>query len=77
MAKKKDGAELVMVPVAITSKIDGFRRAGRAHAAKRTIWPPGTWTEKQLDQLKAEPILIVEVLPAGETGAKPEETEKE
>lgn len=62
----KSGQEPVMVPVAITAKVDGFRRAGRGHSAKRTIWPPGTFTEQQLAQLKAEPMLVVEVLPAEE-----------
>jgi len=68
----KSGQELVMVPVAITAKVDGFRRAGQGHSAKRTIWPAGTFTERQLAQLQAEPMLIVEILTEGEGGGSNE-----
>lgn len=61
--KRKDaGLEPVNAPIAITAKKDGFRRAGRAHSAQRTIWPAKTFNQAQLAQLQAEPMLVVEVL---------------
>jgi hypothetical protein len=49
------------MPVKITSKKDGFRRAGRAHSGTVTH-PDGTFTKKELESLKAEAMLEVEII---------------
>jgi hypothetical protein len=46
--------------VRITSKIDGFRRAGRAHSATPTTVPASDFTDTELDALRGEPMLTVE-----------------
>ena len=51
------------MPIIITSKRDGFRRCGVAHAARPTFWPDGRWSEAELAQLQAEPMLVVEIEP--------------
>jgi hypothetical protein len=48
------------MPVIITAKRDGFRRCGLAHPAKPVEHPDGTFTDEQLDILKAEPMLVVQ-----------------
>jgi len=48
--------------IRIKSKRDGFRRAGRAHPAAWTEHPDRAFTKKQLARLKAEPMLMVEVV---------------
>ena len=50
--------------VQITAKKDGFRRAGVAHPAVMTEYADGTFTDEQLAQLKAEPMLTVKVIKA-------------
>ena len=45
--------------IIITSKREGFRRCGVAHAAGPTQWPDDRWTEAELDALMAEPMLTV------------------
>lgn len=47
------------MPIVITSKQDGFRRAGIAHPAKPTEHPDDRFDEEQLAALEAEPMLIV------------------
>lgn len=49
--------------IRITSKIDGFRRAGVAHPAAPTEYPDDKFNKEQLAALKAEPMLIVELVP--------------
>lgn len=51
--------------IIITAKVDGFRRAGMAHPARATEHPDGTFTPKQLAQLRAEPMLVVVERPDG------------
>ncbi|WP_316347618.1 HI1506-related protein [Desulfuromonas acetoxidans] len=51
--------------IKITSKKAGFRRCGIAHPTTATEYPDGKFTEKQLKQLQAEPMLVIEVI-AGE-----------
>lgn len=46
--------------IVITSKREGFRRCGVAHAAGPTQWPDDRWTEAELDALMAEPMLTVD-----------------
>lgn len=56
--------------IRITSKIDGFRRAGVAHPAAPTEYPDDEFSKEQLAALKAEPMLIVELRP--KVSEKPE-----
>ena len=48
--------------IRITSKQDGFRRGGIAHSASPTDYPDSRFTAKELETLKAEPMLVVEVV---------------
>jgi hypothetical protein len=50
------------MPVRITSKRDGFRRCGIEHPAQPAVYPDGRFTDEELARLKAEPMLIVEVI---------------
>lgn len=64
------------MPIIITSKQDGFRRGGQVHTRTPTTWPDATFTPAQLDQIKADPMLTVEITkltPAkgGKTTPKP------
>lgn len=45
--------------ITITSKREGFRRAGMAHPAKPTTYPDNKFTAEQLKDLKSEPMLVV------------------
>jgi hypothetical protein len=54
--------------IRITSRVDGFRRAGVVHPATPTEHDDGTFDAKQIAALKAEPMLTVEDL--GEDGKK-------
>lgn len=49
--------------IRITSKKDGFRRAGMAHPATTKEYPDGHFKPEQLKALRAEPMLVVEELP--------------
>ena len=61
--------------IVITSKREGFRRGGVAHAARPVEWPDERWTIDELDALLAEPMLTVELVedpePAGDHGEAP------
>ena len=60
--------------IVITSKREGFRRCGVAHAAGPTQWPDDRWTEAELDALMAEPMLTVDWVenqPAGDATPPP------
>ena len=48
--------------IRITSKKDGFRRCGVAHPGKPTEHPDDRFTKKELERLKDEPMLFVEVI---------------
>ncbi|MGI6542963.1 MAG: HI1506-related protein [Limnochordia bacterium] len=50
------------MPIRITSKKDGFWRCGVQHSSTPTIYPDDRFTPEQLEQLKAEPMLIVDVI---------------
>jgi len=62
--------------IRITSKQDGFRRAGMAHSKEPKEYPDNKFSKEQLAALKAEPMLIVETnvpeteAPAEKTKAK-------
>ncbi len=49
--------------IRITSKKDGFRRAGIAHSSVPADYPDDRFTQEQLATLKAEPMLIVLWMP--------------
>lgn len=49
--------------IQITSKRDKFRRCGVAHPDKPTEHPDDRFTKKELERLKAEPMLFVEIVP--------------
>ena len=48
--------------IVITSKREGFRRCGVAHAARPVEWPDDRWTGDELAALLAEPMLTVELV---------------
>ncbi len=57
--------------IIITSKSEGFRRAGIAHASTPTEYPDDAFTPEQLAALQAEPMLSVVVateVKAGDEG---------
>lgn len=54
------------MPIRITSKRAGFRRCGMPHPAEPTVYPDGRWTEEEMERLRAEPMLVVEVVPEGD-----------
>lgn len=58
--------------IAVTSEIDGFRRAGRAWSRARTVVDADTFSAQQLAALRAEPHLHVIDLPP-----LPQQTEDE
>lgn len=57
------------MPIQITCKKPGFRRAGMAHPA-RAMYPDGHFTPEQMRALQAEPMLVVTEVPATENLAK-------
>ncbi len=48
--------------IIITSKKDGFRRAGLAHPAQATAYPDDRFSPAELAALQAEPLLVVQVV---------------
>ncbi len=52
------------MPVQITAKKDGFRRAGVAHPTVMTEYADDAFTAEQLALLKAEPMLTVKIIKA-------------
>lgn len=61
MAKKKQQQTQKVAGLRVTTKRDGFRRAGRAwHGATEIV--ATELTKEQLHQLKAEPMLTVEAI---------------
>lgn len=59
--------------VTITSKKDGFRRCGVAHAATATEYQDGAFTKQELAELQAEPLLTVVVSKGKTTTARKDE----
>lgn len=47
--------------IEIISKRDGFRRCGVAHPKVSTSYPDGFFTARQIDELVAEPMLVVDM----------------
>ncbi|MCM0081782.1 HI1506-related protein [Geomonas sp. Red32] len=50
-----------MPQIKILSKKDGFRRCGQEHSGLK-VWPDGTFTPAQVEQLKRDPMLVVEIV---------------
>lgn len=48
--------------IRITAKQPNFRRAGIAHSVTPTEYPDNHFTAEQLAALKAEPMLVVEIV---------------
>ena len=48
--------------IEITSKREGFRRAGVAHSVQPTSWPDDAFTKEQLEALRVEKNLQVKVI---------------
>ncbi|MBI9092297.1 MAG: hypothetical protein JEZ12_24040 [Desulfobacterium sp.] len=63
--------------IEIKSIQEGFRRCGMAHSETVTRYPGGTFTDEQLSELKAEPMLMVRDLPDEETISLPECVDEE
>lgn len=64
------------MPIRIRSKRDGFRRCGKAHSSQWTEWPDDAWTAEELERLRAEPMLQVEVVAPAEDPGKPDKNAK-
>lgn len=64
------------MPIIITSKQDGFRRGGQVHTRTPTPWSDDAFTATQLEQIKADPMLTVEITTpaAAKSGTKAAKT---
>ena len=58
--------------IRITSKKDNFARCGIRHPAKPTEYPDARFTSEELERLKAEPMLVVEIFKDGDSPQGPE-----
>lgn len=54
----------------ITSKQEGFRRAGIAHSTQATVHPIDKFSKDQVATLKADPMLVVEEVETNEGKGK-------
>lgn len=59
-------SDLVATHLAVTSRRDGFRRAGRAWSAETVTVAVADFSPGQIEQLLAEPMLTV--VPVAESG---------
>lgn len=64
------------MPIIITSKKHLFRRLGIAHPAQATEYPDGRFTDAQLEILKADPMLTVEIVKTTESTESTEDKEE-
>lgn len=48
--------------IRIKAKVDGFRRCGIRHRAEAVTYPYNVFTDEQIAILKAEPMLVVEII---------------
>jgi hypothetical protein len=62
--------------IRIKSRQDGFRRCGVAHAEALTEHADDAFTAEQLAVLKAEPMLLVEVIDDAKAAADKKTAEK-
>ena len=56
------------MPIEITTKKEGFRRAGVEHCGTQ-VYDDGHFTAEQLEQLKSEAMLVVREVPAAASEA--------
>jgi len=62
-AASKSGKKAARSPkIRVTSRVDGFRRAGKAHPTAPTEHAAGVFSADEFAALQAEPNLIVELL---------------
>lgn len=52
------------VLIRIASRSNGFRRCGIAHSSEPVDYPADRFSESQIEQMKAEPMLMVSVVNA-------------
>lgn len=50
--------------ISVTATKEGFRRAGRAWGLESQVLPVGDFTDEQLEELRAEPRVIVHAVAA-------------
>lgn len=62
--------------IRITAKQDGFRRGGKAHSKNSIDWKDDAFTETQLEELQAEPLLTVEIIEGEPEGNVDEQKEE-
>jgi len=67
-APEKAAAEIKVSKLVVRSQVAGFRRAGRAWPAEEVTVSADEFTEEQIEQLLAEPMLVV--LPVAEKESK-------
>lgn len=53
----------------IISKRDGFRRCGNAHSEAPTFHDPSAFTQAQIDEMSADPMLVVDMVEVDEDGS--------
>lgn len=52
--------------IRVKSRKDGFRRCGVSHAAGWVEYPSDRFTDEEIERLRAEPMLQVEITGNGE-----------
>lgn len=67
---------MIRVPVIITCKKPGFRRCGIAHPAGPVEYPDSRFTPEELERLKKEPKLIVQVTDGKATKPSQKDSER-
>lgn len=67
-ASEKSAAEIKVSKLLVRSQVAGFRRAGRAWPAEEVTVAASEFTAEQIEQLLAEPMLVV--LPVAEEEGK-------
>ena len=58
------------MPIKITSTKDGFRRCGVAHSKQPTVHKDGIFTNEQIETLKNESMLVVEIVDSKSANGK-------
>lgn len=54
------------MPIQITAKRDAFRRCGMAHSDKTQTYADGHFSQAELAELQAEPMLVVTLVTEGQ-----------
>jgi hypothetical protein len=58
----KKGKKQKIEGLRVTSRTEGFRRAGRAWSQTPIELPSSDFTDEQIEALKADPMLVVEII---------------